>query len=534
MAVRDFLRPRGGLFGRRPQLLGKANVADKVVEADAAGGGAGRLTVELESDDFVTQVEPRAACVHRRPTELEGDAAGGPGASGHLGCEAECRRSHSFASDGRSRGPPQPLVGDISVPLPLSPRKERHPLFSPSRARPPLPEPPGTPGVPHPPGNALAAVGGDDGCLPPPSYPDLAPVPQVSFVLVGDALELLMAPGDVLVVRTGPEAPLSSRLISGIGTTHGLMGHVLLVLSAPMCVPRRSEEGEMLQAAFPTGAPEVEELWKVRTLESTRAEEGLHEVDTLLYVERGSGRLVLVGELELGQSLCLSGEAEQLELWQSPAELRARLRLDLMQGVLRDMKAKEASWSGRTALRAVLSSASLGRPADGTPVGKFLDDVRACWEMDPICTSIVVGFWQRYLCMLASASTPPGSRPASVRTLQSSSPSSLVPSEGSATPAVGVAWEERAMEMILRWMPVKADRGLPGDLVAAFRSSGWIPIGQVPRIFRPLVLPPMPAATAGPRGSCPATACKSCPPQLGSGELPPAHAVHEFSEVIFA
>lgn len=34
-----------------------------------------------------------------------------------------------------------------------------------------------------------------------------------------------------------------------IGTTHGLMGHVLLVLSAPMCVPRRSEEGEMLQAA---------------------------------------------------------------------------------------------------------------------------------------------------------------------------------------------------------------------------------------------------------------------------------------------
>lgn len=43
---------------------------------------------------------------------------------------------------------------------------------------------------------------------------------------------------------------------------------------------------------------------------------------------------------------------------------------------------REASWSGRTALRAVLSSASLGRPADGTPVGKFLDDVRACWEMD--------------------------------------------------------------------------------------------------------------------------------------------------------
>lgn len=27
----------------------------EVVEADAAGGGAGRLTVELESDDFVTQ-----------------------------------------------------------------------------------------------------------------------------------------------------------------------------------------------------------------------------------------------------------------------------------------------------------------------------------------------------------------------------------------------------------------------------------------------------------------------------------------------
>jgi len=289
--------------------------------------------------------------------------------------------------------------------------------------------------------------------------------------LAGDALELLMAPGDVLAVRAAPGAPLSSRLLTEIGTTHGLMGHVLLVLSAPRCIRRESPDGENLQAAFPAERPEVQELWKVRTLESTRSEDGLHEAETLLYIEPDSGRLVIAGELEPGNTICLNEDAEQLELWQSPAELRARLRLDLMQKVLLDMKAHEASWSGATAIRAVLSSASLAAPAAGVDPAPTLETVKASWEKEPICTSVVVAFWQRYLCELAAAELGGGG-------------------------ASRAELSRRSLDLILQWMPIKADRGLPGDLTGAFRSTGWVPVAQVPRIFRPCFVQQPSFATA--------------------------------------
>jgi len=278
-----------------------------------------------------------------------------------------------------------------------------------------------------------------------------------------------MAPGDVLSVRAAPGAPLSSRLFTEIGTTHGLMGHVLLVLSAPKCIKRESPEGEHLQAAFPKDRPEISELWKVRTLESTRSEVGLHETESLLYVEPSNGRLVIAGELEKGaNTICLNEDAEQLELWQSPSELRARLRLDLMQKVLVAMKANEASWSGTTAIRAVLSSAGIPALSAGADPVPALETVKACWEKEPICTSVVVAFWQRYVCELAAA-------------------------EGGS----GTELARRSFELILQWMPLKADRGLPGDLLGAFRASGWVPISQIPRIFRPCFVQPTMVAAQG-------------------------------------
>jgi len=278
------------------------------------------------------------------------------------------------------------------------------------------------------------------------------PSGHVSLCLVGDALELMMAPGDVLAVK-------GNGRLAEIGTAHGFMGHVLLVLTAPTSIARNTEEAHRFEAAWPNDY--IEELWQVRTLESTRSEHGLHEATMVLYVDRSSCQLVLIGEVGLDNELTLL-EHETLDLWQSPTELRSRLRLDLMQKVLVDMKAYEACWSSVTAARAVLSSARI--PPGGDPA-RTMEAVRSCWKREPICTSVVITFWQRYLCAFAA--------------------------DGDMNPQ-----QVQPLDLILKWMPLKADRGLPGDLLGAMRGARWVTLSQVPRIFRPMVFIEQTAPTA--------------------------------------
>eukprot|EP00404_Azadinium_spinosum_P060334 CAMPEP_0180711860 /NCGR_PEP_ID=MMETSP1038_2-20121128/11076_1 /TAXON_ID=632150 /ORGANISM="Azadinium spinosum, Strain 3D9" /LENGTH=224 /DNA_ID=CAMNT_0022744111 /DNA_START=73 /DNA_END=744 /DNA_ORIENTATION=+ len=222
--------------------------------------------------------------------------------------------------------------------------------------------------------------------------------------LVGNLLDQLLAPGDVLVVR-------GQGRLSEIGAAGGFLGHVLL-----------------LQAVWPPGG--CEQLWRVITVESTRRERGLHQAEMLVYVEPRSCRLILVGEISQDDELNIL-DHEAMEVWQSPIELRAQLRLDLVAAVLVDMKKHEANWSLRTAARAVLKSAVLVDRADKALLMK---QVKASWRRDPICTSVVIVFWQRYLCKLAEASNSNGLPGCSVK----------------------------PTDLILRWMPVRADRGLPG------------------------------------------------------------------------
>lgn len=271
------------------------------------------------------------------------------------------------------------------------------------------------------------------------------PARSCVLCLVGDSLELMMAPGDVLAIK-------GQGRLTEIGTAHGMLGHVVLVLSPPTNVLRYSQEGLSLQAVWPD--KEVEEIWRVCTLESTRAETGLHEAEMLLYVDRSEGKLILIGELQNDGTLVIS-EHEPVELWQSPAELRSQLRVDLMSRVRSEMKANEASWSHVTVARAVFSSAQLTSGAPGTPPEQTLDMVKACWMREPICTSVVIIFWQRYLYELAASAVD--------------------------------NTHQHTLDLILRWMPLKADRGLPGDLLGAMREVGWVTVPQVPRIFRPMV-----------------------------------------------
>jgi len=285
----------------------------------------------------------------------------------------------------------------------------------------------------------------------------------VNFSLAGNALELMMAPGDVLCVR-------GSGRLSEIGNVGGFLGHVLVVVAPPRSVQRASDEGVELQAAWPADEG-VKELWRVFTIDCSRQSRGLHEAESLLYVERCSGRLIFAGEVGCDAEISLN-EVEAVELWQSPRKLRESLRFDLMQDVVADMRElKGFDWSAETVARAVVkSSRAVAKPTHAETMQKIVE----YWEKAPICTSVVVMFWQRYLLKL----------------------SGVVMSKKGAEHKVEPA------ELVMRWMPLKADRVLPGDLLTTLKSVGWVCMAQIPRIFQPmlchgplpgLVMPSMPS-----------------------------------------
>lgn len=218
------------------------------------------------------------------------------------------------------------------------------------------------------------------------------------------------------------------------------MGHVMVVLSAPQVVKRGTETADVLSLAWPKGA---EEIWIVRTMESTRNSQGLHHADMLLHLE-SSGRLALLAELSADGSDISMIDGEAVQIWQCPGELRQAFRLDLMASVLQEMNCHQADWSLATAARAMLLSGSHFRSTDRR---RMLQEVQECWFEQPICTSIVIIFWQRFLCHLANVGD------------------------------AGSARSKRdAVDLIRQWMPLKADRVLPGQLLRTMRESGWRPL----------------------------------------------------------
>lgn len=336
------------------------------------------------------------------------------------------------------------------------------------------------------------------------------PQPRLHFYLAGDPLELMVAPGDLLMVQ-------GSGRLAEIGQAGGFMGHVLIVIAVPRGVQRGSAGAKPLQDVWPS-APGVSELWCVPTVESTRREQGLHEVETVLYVDPQSRKLMIAGEVGLDGEVC-SAEPEQCIVWQSPEEVRSELRVDLMQEVLKDMRASQANWSVATGLKAVFKAA-------GVTVGKCsiktLEELRSCWRKPPICTSVAIAFWQRYFEKLAlhSASTTTGLaaglpflegervaywNDSCVQWMDAVVVGHNLGEHGGVVsynldvkcgaqpqhvrkPVTVMDASVKAMEQILKYMPLKADRALPGDLLNNLKDCGWVALPQVPRVFRPALL----------------------------------------------
>jgi len=175
-------------------------------------------------------------------------------------------------------------------------------------------------------------------------------------------------------------------------------------------------------------------------MECTSSVEGLHIVQQIISIEENTGQFVLVGELK-GDDDFTEYEDAAVEFWRAPQSLRSAFRVDLMGKVINDMRECKVSWSLATAVRAVLRSAHVDLSTEEEQLA-VLQELQECWTAEPICTSVVISFWQRYLCEVASAHAHGGAA--------------------------------LAAHLVLKWMPLKADRALPGDLLGTLLKSGFI------------------------------------------------------------
>jgi hypothetical protein len=228
--------------------------------------------------------------------------------------------------------------------------------------------------------------------------------------------------------------------ITRLGASGGFMGHVLLALSAPHGVARNSAEAVSFSKAWPNEF--VSKIWLVSTIESCRDHEGYHETRYIMYVDLSS-RIWLHGECIQASDGTLSSivkfeEPAAAQIFQSPAKFRDHFCAEIAQMVLKQMKLTEASWSWGTAIKAYLFSSELATPRHDPAV---MEELEKQWVADPICTSVVIVFWQRYMAELAQSGA--------------------------------------AAHLIYQNMPLKADRALPGELLGTLAAHGWTVIDKV-------------------------------------------------------
>lgn len=254
----------------------------------------------------------------------------------------------------------------------------------------------------------------------------------------------LFQPGDLLCVKG------SADNITSIGANGGFMGHVMLVTSEPRVIRYDTEEAIEYGNLWPrVGGESASVLFIIPSMESCRSEEGFYESEYLLYIDEVD-RIRLLGERR-PEGLQRFERADKVIVFHGPPALRKNIKPYLMEESLEAMRdSRQGSWSWGTAIRAYLFSADIEENAWSSR-DAALEDIQQCWKADPICTSLIIIFWQRYICALADEWNE-------------------------------MRWphepKKHAFDMICEWIPLKADRALPADMVNTLERCGWTSVSR--------------------------------------------------------
>mmetsp|Transcript_110744 Transcript_110744/g.195689 ORF Transcript_110744/g.195689 Transcript_110744/m.195689 type:complete len:258 (+) Transcript_110744:2-775(+) len=229
-------------------------------------------------------------------------------------------------------------------------------------------------------------------------------------------------------------------------TPGAMFGHVLLVTAGPRRIQKRSRSSLQFREIWPPGR--VQEIYRVPVIESARSSEGMEQSELLLYIDAKSGKILVLGEVSDKGVISVAEiePPEEVELWQCPEELRNPKYRDIKEAVFAELKQNQANWSWATAVRALVLDAGVGRARSKEATrSEHLQEVQSCWQGNPICTSVPIIFWQKFLCQLGETS---GALEQPLSTMT-------------------------AYDMILKYMPLMADRVLPAELFKVMLGSGW-------------------------------------------------------------
>jgi hypothetical protein len=241
----------------------------------------------------------------------------------------------------------------------------------------------------------------------------------VSFQLSGNLLDQLMAAGDVLALGSLPKSEYMGPDL-----------RILVLAEAPRSIAQHGLEADGRFKAAWSKADGVQELWCVRTMECRQGV--FSSAETLFYVERCSGLLILLGSLVAHVEFRPETSRVEMELWQSPVSLRQQLDSDIVAETVSSMVSELIVFG--------IYPASPARGDQTSPVTR-----------EPINTSPVVAFWQLYLCRLATC------RGAS------------------------------SGELMNQWMPRQDGEIHVLRLWSMLRALGWVAIRQIPMIFQQTV-----------------------------------------------
>jgi len=212
------------------------------------------------------------------------------------------------------------------------------------------------------------------------------------------------------------------------------------------------------QAADILGYPPEVELWSCPTIESTRNRKGRDHAwfPTMTIYSRDltTGDAAMVGVRE--------PNTLHFEHFDKPIPVKL-----LMHPLRRghggppfDAQAFEQAvqlsavmsqhWGLSTALKAITSMQESLDPEDyPTPDvrRKLLEELTSRWTSRPICSTVVIMVWQYYFKIACGGAGP--------------------------------ASEDLAVQQILRWMPVLADKTMPSVLLKVLTTRGWVLRGNL-------------------------------------------------------
>ena len=196
----------------------------------------------------------------------------------------------------------------------------------------------------------------------------------------------------------------------------------------------------------------------VRVLESTQGRRGVHWYTAALAVLPSSPGLWMFGELrDKGKWVTIS-PPRRFEILQAPARARCQMAspkaLETFKTACIDTKnatraTPTSNWSLRTAVVSFFLSPFQARLRK-TPRP---DALRGHWAVPPICTSVCIEAWQRFL--LASAAT-----------------------------------DAQGCDSIIDVVPCRADRTLPRTFLQLLKQRGWRRVTDLPLFFVPCDVSP--------------------------------------------